>query len=87
MNIQLNKPYSITADKIKRYEAHYQIPAADALVVPQRVLGDESSCDVRWVDVSGELHVVHNLIFRNENLVSLNFLLHDTLYTLWKHYY
>jgi hypothetical protein len=86
-NIHLNKPYSIITDKLKRYQDHYQISAAEMLVVPKRSMGEESSCDVRWEDVDGALHVMHNVMFRNENLVALDFLLYDNLYKLWKHYY
>jgi len=86
-NIHLNKPYSIITDKLKRYQVHYQILADEMLIVPKRSMGEESSCDVRWEDVDGALHVMHNVMFRNENLVALDFLLYDNLYKLWKHYY
>ena len=87
MNIELNKPYKIVTSKHKRYEEHYQIPAADALVVPLKGLGSESSCDVRWEDSNGELHVITNRMFSNENLMPLNAMIDVKLYEIWSHYY
>jgi hypothetical protein len=87
MKIELNKPYKIVPSKHKRYEGHYQIPAADALVVPLKGLGTDSSCDVRWEDNNGELHVINNTVFSNENLIPLNAMFDVKLYELWSHYY
>lgn len=85
--IVLNKPYIIIPTRLKRYAAHYNIPAAEVVVVPLKALGTESSCDVRWEDQNGELQVLQNLMFSNENLVPLNPLLNKKLYELWSHYY
>jgi hypothetical protein len=87
MNIKLNKPYKIAPERLKRYGAHYNIPADKALVVPLKSLGDEVSCDIRWEDDYGVLHVLQNKIFIAENLVPLNPLLEDKLHELWEHYY
>jgi hypothetical protein len=87
MSIQLHKPYRIIPYRQKRYESHYHIPASVALVVPTKVLGSESSCDVRWEDGNGELHLVSNLMFANDNLVELNPMLDTKLHEIWDHYY
>ena len=87
MKVEMNKPYKIVPSKQKRYEGHYQIPAADVLVVPLRELGSESSCDVRWEDSNGELHVISNKMFTNENLTPLNAMIDVKLYEIWSHYY
>lgn len=85
--IVLNKPYTILPTRVKRYTAHYNIPATEVVIVPVKALGNESSCDVRWEDQNGELQVMQNLMFSNENLVPLNPLLNKKLYELWSHYY
>jgi hypothetical protein len=87
MSINLNKPYRIVPTRLKRYESHYQIPAERALVVPVKALGQEVSCDIRWEDQNGELHVIHNAMFVSENLVPLNAMENEKLYEIWEHYY
>lgn len=87
MSIPLNKPYRILPAKSKRYTSHYGIPAEQALVVPLKALGEEVLCDIRWEDENGELHVVHNAMFVNSNLVPLNQLPDGKLIELWEHYY
>jgi hypothetical protein len=87
MKTVLKMPYKIVPSKQKRYEGHYNIPAADALVVPLKELGSESSCDVRWEDSNGELHLINGIMFTNENLVPLNAMLDVKLYEIWSHYY
>jgi hypothetical protein len=87
MNIKLNQPYKIARERLKRYTAHYKIPAAKALVVPLRKLDDEVACDVRWEDGRGRLHVLQNKVFVTENLVPVNALSELDLYELWEHYY
>lgn len=87
MKTVLKMPYKIVPSKHKRCERHYKIPAADALVVPQRELGAEWACDVRWEDGNGELHVINGIMFSNENLMPLNALIDVKLYELWTHYY
>ena len=87
MSIPLNKPYRIVPSKVKRYAAHYQIPAEYSLVVPVKALGEEVLCDIRWEDDNGELHVIHNAMFVNNNLVPLNQLPDGKLFELWNHYY
>jgi hypothetical protein len=87
MAMHLNKPYRIKPTRQKRYEAHYHMPADYALVVPQKVLGDEVLCDIRWEDQGGQLHVIHNAMFVNDSLVSLNDRPDTKLKELWEHYY
>lgn len=87
MKIQLNKPYKILPTRYKRYESHYQIPALRCLVVPLKELGEEVSCDVRWEDDNGELHLISQKIFVSDNLVPLNGMLESKLYELWQQYY
>jgi hypothetical protein len=87
MNIHLKKPYKIIALRQKRYDAHYNIPSAESLVVPIKSLGGEVLCDIRWEDENGELMVLHQKMFLNENLIRLNPLLDEKLFDIWTHYY
>ena len=87
MSIKLNRPYKIARERHKRYESHYNVPAGKALVVPVRKFDHEVSCDIRWEDEEGRLHVRQNKVFTSENLVPLNALLELDLYELWEHYY
>lgn len=87
MTIKLEKPYKIVRERIKRYESHYNVPAERSLVVPLKAFGSEVSCDVRWEDGNGELHLLQNKIFVSESLMPLNPLLDTKLYELWEHYY
>lgn len=72
---------------MKRYEAHYKIPAAEVVVVPLKELGEEVLCDLRWEDSNGEIQVIHNAMFVKENLIPLNAMLDVKLHELWSHYY
>lgn len=85
--IKLGKPYKIINGKVKQYERHYGFPADNAVVVPLRMLGDEASCDVRWEDEYGLLHVQTNRVVVAENLTPLDEFSDDHLYELWRHYY
>jgi hypothetical protein len=87
MAIHLNKPYRIIPTRVKRYEAHYQIAAENALIVPQKILGGETMCDIRWEDSEGKLHVIHNAMFVNDNLIPLAQLPDNKMQELWNHYY
>jgi hypothetical protein len=87
MAIHLNKPYKIVAFRQKRYESHYHIPADKSLVVPLKELGEEVSCDVRWEDSNGELKVLNNVLFVNDNLIPLNAMVDEKLHEIWEHYY
>jgi hypothetical protein len=87
MSIHLNKPYKIISHKQKRYAAHYDIPAAQALIIPLKVYGTDVSCDIRWEDANGELKVLHEKIFSIENIEPLNSLIDDKLHEIWEHYY
>lgn len=87
MSIPLNRPYIIIPSKLKRYQEHYHLPLEGALVVPVRSFGSESSCDVRWWGTDKEQHFIHNVVFIDENLSPMNFMLHDELYRLWLQHY
>lgn len=87
MSIKLNKPYRINPIRVKRYEAHYKIPAGISLVVPVKAFDDEVLCDIRWEDENGELHVIHRAMFTSENLVPLDQFKDEKLHELWDHYY
>jgi hypothetical protein len=87
MNITLKKPYKINSFSHERYDAHYDIPSADALIVPTKHVGDQALCDIRWENSNGELKVLHEKMFITENLVRLNPLSDDKLYEIWAHYY
>jgi hypothetical protein len=87
MSIQLNQPYRIIPTRIKRYEAHYKIPAVDTLVVPLKEFGEEVLCDLRWEDSNGIIQVIHNAMFVKENLSPLNEMLDVKLLEIWTHYY
>jgi hypothetical protein len=87
MKIQLNKAYKVLPTRYKRYESHYQIPASRCLIVPLKELGNEVSCDIRWEDDNGELHLISQKIFVADNLVPLNGMLESKLYELWQQYY
>jgi hypothetical protein len=83
--VELNKPYKIIPDKYKLYVDHYMIPAALSLIVPTRILGEETACDVRW-ESGGQLQVMHNVVFVNENLMAIDLIADEQLYALWKDY-
>jgi len=87
MNIQLNKPYKIHPAKHKRYDVHYSICSAEALIVPRRDFGDESISEVRWEDDNGELHFASSMVFSNANLIRINAATDVRLIELWDHYY
>jgi hypothetical protein len=87
MNIHLNKPYKIIGFKQKKYDAHYNIPSAESLVVPVKNFGDEVLCDVRWENENGELKVLYEKMFINESLIQLNPLIDEKLFEIWMHYY
>jgi len=87
MSIKLSMPYKIAPLRSKRYEAHYNMPAANSLIVPLREFGDEVSCDIRWEDNNGELQLLQNKIFVSQNLIPLNPLLDQQLHELWQQYY
>ena len=84
MAIQLNKPYKIIPDKLKTYERHYQIPAANALIIPTRLLGEEVACDIRW-KIDSEAHIIRHIVFIGENLMPIQPFEDEDLYTIWKH--
>lgn len=87
MSIKLNKPYKIASDKLRQYESHYQIPADRMVVIPLRELGDEVSCDVRWMDDDGQAHLLQGKVFVRESLVRVEPLYDNSLYELWKRYH
>jgi hypothetical protein len=87
MSMHLGKPYKIATIREKRYNAHYNIPSVDCVVIPLRELGDEVLCDVRWEDANGEIQVLHKKMFISERLVEMNEMLHMKLYEIWDHYY
>jgi hypothetical protein len=87
MAIHLKKPYRIIPTREKRYNAHYNIPSDQSVVVPLKELGSEVLCDVRWENDNGELRVIHNIMFVSENLVPLNPMLDKKLFDIWEHYY
>jgi hypothetical protein len=87
MTIKLTRPYKVAAERIKRYQSHYNMPADRVLVVPLKLLGDDVSCDIRWEDDNGELQLLQNKVFTVDNLVPLNPLLDNKLHELWQHYY
>jgi hypothetical protein len=86
-NIKLKNPYKIIGKKLKRYGGHYQIPADNCLVVPQKVYGEDISCDVWWKDENGDLQQRPQLLFHGENLEPLNSMEDFHLYELWENCY
>ena len=87
MSIQLNRPYKILEYRNKRYEAHYNIPSANCLIIPIKEYGDDVSCDVRWEDDNGELQLKERLFFKTENIEPLDPLKNFQLQEIWVHYY
>jgi hypothetical protein len=87
MAILLNHPHRIIPTRVKRYEAHYHIPAGNALVVPMKNFGEEVLCDIRWEDSNGELKIIQNAMFVYDNLIPLRHLPDTKLFELWNHYY
>ncbi len=85
--INLNAGYKISEARQKRYIEHYHIPANECLVVPTRNFGEEAQCEVRWEDESGEMHFVHRLVFKADNLTPINPLLDTQLFKIWGDYY
>jgi len=85
--VQLNKPYKISFHKLKRYTAHYGIPADKCVVIPKRYYDEDVACDVRWEDNNGELQVKELLFFASDNIEPVNALSHFHLYELWQHYH
>lgn len=87
MSIHIGKPYKIIKMREKRYNAHYNIPSEECVVIPTKVLGEEVLCDVRWEDQNGEMQFLQDKMFTSENLLPLNGMLHEKLYEIWDHYY
>ena len=87
MSIHLNKPYKIIELRHKRYNAHYDIPSSEVVVIPLRNLGSEVMCDIRWENGNGILEVRHKAMFKSDNLIPLNSMIDDKLFELWTHYY
>lgn len=87
MSIHIGKPYKIISLRNKRYDAHYNIPSDNCLIVPLKEYGDEALCDVRWEDANGLLQVIHNRMFVSENLVPLDPALNEKLFELWDYNY
>jgi hypothetical protein len=87
MSIKLRTPYTISFHKLKRYAAHYSIPSNKCLIIPIKVFGNDLSCDVRWEDANGELHVRNQILFSNDNIEPLNAFKEPALHDLWRHYY
>jgi hypothetical protein len=86
-NIKLRTGYKIIETRFKRYIEHYQIPAAECLVVPLKSYGSDLSCEVRWEDEFGVLHSKSGLLFSGENLKPINPMLDSKLFEIWQHYY
>lgn len=87
MNIKQGIPYKIVPYRAKRYAAHYNILPERCVIVPQKLFGNEASCDIRWEDENGELFLLQNKFFVCDNLVPLNSMLEPELQELWQHYY
>lgn len=87
MTVKQHFPYKIALNRAKRYATHYNIPPEKCLIVPVRLFGPEVSCDIRWEDDNGELHLLQDKFFVCDNLVPLNAMLEPELADLWKHYY
>ena len=86
LKIHLQKPYKILSHKVKRYTNHYQIPAENCVVIPVKSFGEDASCNVRWEDANGVLHLKEGLFFHIQNLEPVNAMSHFNLYELWQHY-
>lgn len=86
-NIKLGTGYKIIETRYKRYIEHYQIPAAECLIVPLKSYDPDLSCEVRWEDEYGVLHCKGPLLFNGENLKPINPLLDVKLFEIWQHYY
>ena len=87
MSIHLKQPYKITLHKLKRYAAHYNIPAESCVVVPVASFGHDHSCEVRWENANGELQLKNGLFFSEENIEPLDALKDPGLHEIWLHYY
>jgi hypothetical protein len=87
MSIQLKKPYKIIERKLKKYEAHYQIPSDKCVIVPIKEYGDDVSCDVRWEDDEGIMHAQDKILFSHQNIEPLDALKDFKLHEIWQHYY
>ena len=87
MSITLNSPYVALPRKRVKYSSHYGITSETFLIVPIKDYGTDVSCEVRWEDGNGELHVREHMVFSKENLVKLNGMLDDKPQELWVHYY
>jgi hypothetical protein len=83
-NITLNTPYKIIISKHKRYTSHYQISAAESVIVPRKKYGDQMSCDVWWKDVEGETRHKSDLIFDKTYLEPLNPMVDFILFGVWE---
>jgi hypothetical protein len=85
--VRLKKAYKIHHQEIQKYSKHYNIPSESCLVVPMKDFGDDVSCDVRWEDTEGLLHIKEDLFFKKENLERINPMDHTQLQEIWVHYY
>ena len=85
LKVELNMPYKIVPDKYKIYQDHYIIPAALSLIIPSRALGEETACEVRWKS-NGQLQIMHNVVFINENIMPVDLIADEQLFALWRDY-
>ena len=86
LKVQLQKPYKILSHKVKRYTNHYHIPAENCVIIPLKFYGEDASCNVRWEDENGVLHLKEGLFFQVQNLEPVNAMSHFKMYELWQHY-
>lgn len=83
----LRRPFKVVAETARQYGPHYNIPTEHSLIVPIKILGEEVSCDIRWEDNNGVLHLLEEKVFAIVNLERVKALADPKLQELWEHYY
>jgi len=86
MNVKPGFPYVITPHRVKKYASHYHT-SEKCLIVPIKVFGGETSCDIHWQSDTGEWQLLQDKFFACENLEPLNAMLEFELYAVWKKHY
>ena len=84
--IVLKSPYKIIESRYKQYIKHYEIPSAEALIIPVKTYGDQIVCDVVYKDPEGEIAQKSNLMFAASNLEPVDAIKDFDLHTIWENF-
>ncbi|MBT1701840.1 hypothetical protein [Chryseosolibacter indicus] len=82
--INLNAPYKIIPNKYKQYQKHYNIPAAECILVPTKTYGDQILCNVIWKNETGQMLIKADLMFSSSNIIAVDAIKDFILYKTWE---